>query len=86
MSESDHRSGELAELLSELFDESVRLESLNEQELGGAQIAIVNMEYWRDPDRGPARHVSQTAAVLNDPELDLPEFTLQPPMKRPLVV
>jgi hypothetical protein len=80
MADSDHGFDGLADALSDLFDERVTLQCLNEQQFGAARIAIVEMEYRQSTDQGPSRHVAQTAAVLNDPELNLPEFSLQPPI------
>lgn len=76
---------ELADDLSELVGETVRIEGGEQRQMGGSTLSIIEMGYTRRTSTGdgPASttHIRQTALVSKDPELDLPQFALSPTPK-----
>ena len=70
---------DLANALSELFCEEVDFSVHEQKQLGEAALLVIAMEYTRRSEQ--TVHVSQTAVVLVDPELDLPQFALRPKLK-----
>jgi hypothetical protein len=69
---------EYAEALSELFSDDVSIEVLQQQDAFGAALAVVQMEYRvGEPSKGTSR-IRQTAVLLRDAEMHLPQFALWP--------
>ena len=69
----------LAEELSELFREHVSVDSVTQRELAGATISVATMSYSTSGSGDSSnRHYQQTAVVLDDVQLDVPEFSLRP--------
>ncbi len=72
-------AAELAEELSELFREHVSVDSVTQRELAGATISVATMSYSTSGSGDSSnRHYQQTAVVLDDQQLDVPEFSLRP--------
>ncbi|TWT84225.1 hypothetical protein CA13_57010 [Planctomycetes bacterium CA13] len=76
---------ELEEILSEVFRESVRVESAVQEHLGDSTLSIADIGYSRTTRHsdGPSttQHIRETILLSDDPELELPEFTLGPKPK-----
>lgn len=68
----------LARQLSEIFNETVGVETLHEQHQHGAELTVCEMSYRPTPDH---RRIRQTAVVLDAHELNLPQFAQDPKMK-----
>ncbi|NND99021.1 MAG: hypothetical protein HKN47_17025 [Pirellulaceae bacterium] len=66
--------------LSELFGEEVSVEVCEERELEGMRISVVQMSYSvrSTGETNQRKHYRQTAVVLVQDDLDLPDFTLEP--------
>lgn len=71
-------SEQLSEELSELFRENVSVDDVTHREMDGATVAIANFTYWTSGEH--RRQYRQTALILQDDQLDLPEFSLRPHM------
>jgi Protein of unknown function (DUF3592) len=76
---------QLVDLLSDLFQEDVQIESGQWREIAGAGLALVDMGYQRrsrDADGIPhTQSVRQTVLVSHDPAVNLPRFHLAPAAK-----
>lgn len=68
----------LTSAVSELFADDVTIEVLREEEFGDAAIKIVRMQYSRLSDSGNLSTFRQSAVVLCDSQLDLPQFAVWP--------
>lgn len=71
----------LASALSEMFCEEVDIDVLEQKQLGQASVSVIQMDYTRRDSSNRSNRVTQTAVVLDDPELDLPQFALWPHAK-----
>ncbi|MCA9137946.1 MAG: hypothetical protein KDB00_14340 [Planctomycetales bacterium] len=81
MTIDNHFTGELTSVLSEMFCEEVSIDVLDQQRHGSASVIVVQMHYTRRGSSNHTTRVSQTAVVLDDAELDLPQFALWPHAK-----
>ncbi len=64
-----------------MFCEEVQCDVLEQKQLGGSTVSVIRMSYTRRSDSGHPTRIAQTAVVLRDPELELPQFALQPHFK-----
>ncbi len=75
----------LADELSELFQEHVSVKEVTQRQLGGATLSVTTMSYRSQSDSSSTssmgRHYKQTVVVLDDVQLDVPEFSLLPKPK-----
>lgn len=74
-----HRT--LEETLSEQFGERVSIEIKSQQELAGTRVTVVTMNYHDRAGTGESQnrtHINQSAVVLEQAELNLPQFLLRP--------
>lgn len=71
-------SEQLSEELSELFREDVSVSEVMHREMGGSTVAVATFSYWTSGEN--RQQYRQTAVVLQDDQLDLPEFSLRPQM------
>jgi hypothetical protein len=71
-------SASLSNLLSELFCEDVSYDVLQQQQIGGAAVLFIEMRYRTEASSQHSQRIRQTAVVLRDPELDLPQFAIWP--------
>lgn len=68
--------------LSSLFNAPVSIDVLNEANQGQQRIVVCQVSYTQHSSESrQSRDISQTAVVLQTPELDLPQFFLMPKMK-----
>lgn len=76
---NDH--ADLANALSELFSEEISYTIVREQTLGDAGLLVIEMRYTQSGSSGHSQRIRQTAVVLEDAALDLPQFTIWPHFK-----